>query len=178
MNKVGLIVTINKYKTYFASIQTYIVCDNIEDAYTELVKYIVAHFTPLNIDFPLELDEFENIWFNQTYVFADAFTYKIFQNNSWTEPWNRQDIYDDVLEIMLAHEVANPPDFAKIYGEPEILSEDTIETEDKPDTEKFTEKPIGNKDIEEIESRMKTIMEEAKCNGLEKELSCNCGSCK
>lgn len=175
MNKVGLTVTINKYKTYFASIQTSIVCDNIDDAYTELVKYIVAHFTPLNIDFPLELDEFENIWFNQTYVSADAFTYKIFHNNSWTEPWSRQDIYDDVLEIMLAHEEANPPDFAKIYGEP---SEDTPEMEDKIAPEKFTEKLIKNKDIEEIETKMKTIMEEAKHNGLEHELTCNCDNCK
>jgi hypothetical protein len=137
----------------------------------------VAHFTPLNIDFPLELTEFENIWFNQTYVSADAFTYKIFQNNAWSEPWSQQDIYDDVLEIMLAHEVANPPDFAKIYGEPEIFSEEKSEKLEK-ETEKFTEKPIKNKDIEEIETKMRNIMEEAKHNGLEKELTCNCNDCK
>ena len=169
MNKVGLIVTINKYKTYFSSIQTSIVCDSIDDAYTELIKYIVAHLTPLYIDFPLELVDFENIWFNQTYVNADAFTYKLFHNNKWEEPWTQQEIYDDALEVMLAHENTNPPDFSKVFGEDAI--NDNTENN-------FTENNIKDKDIDIIESKMKEIMEAAKNNGLEHELTCNCESCK
>lgn len=173
MNKVGLIVTINKYKTFFTSVQTSIVCDSIDDAYTELIKYIVAHFTPLHIDFPLELTDFENIWFNQTYVNADAFTYKLFHNNKWEEPWTQQEIYDDTLEVMLAHETANPPDFSKVFGEDSI--------NDNPESNNFsnnfTENNIKDTDIDIIESKMKSIMEEAKNNGLEHELTCNCGNC-
>ena len=169
MNKVGLIVTINKYKTFFTSVQTSIVCDNIDDAYTELVKYIVAHFTPLHIDFPLELTDFENIWFNQTYVNADAFTYKLFHNNKWEEPWTQQEIYDDTLEVMLAHETANPPDFSKVFGEDSI--------NDNLEANNFLENNIKDKDIEELEIKMKTIMEGAKHNGLEHELTCSCDNC-
>ena len=170
MNNVGLIVTINKYKNYFSSIQTSIICTSLEDAKVELIKYIVAHFTPLNIDFPSNLADFENIWFNHTYVNANSFSYKIFEDGNWHEPWEHQEIYDDVLDVMLVHETANPPDFSKLYGE------ESGETEIPEDTT-FTTGNMNNADMDIMETKMKEIMQQAKDNGLHKELSCNCSKC-
>lgn len=163
MNKLGLIVTINKYKNYFSSVQSYIVCDDMNEVRLELIKYLTSHFSLLNIDFPISYDDFENIWFNQTYVNADVFSYKIFSNNDWVSPWSLEEIYDDVLEAMLIHENKNPPDFSELYGEP---TQDVIEeTSETSDTSKQEYEPVFTTPIQEargIESQIMKILEEAK----------------
>jgi hypothetical protein len=159
MNKFGLIVTINKYKHYFSSVQSYIVCNDMNEAKLELIKYLTSHFSLLNIDFPTSFEDFENIWFNQTYVNADVFTYKIFSNNDWLSPWSNDEIYDDVLEAMLIHENKNPPDFSELYGEP---TQDMME-ENEPSKQDYD--PVFTTPIQEargIESQIMKILEEAK----------------
>ena len=153
---IGLIVTVNKYKSYYESAQYNCVCDSLDEARVKLIEYLFTHFKDLNIDFPMELDDFQNIWFNQTYVKADVFRYKVFHNDKWDEPWEYQDIYSDVMEQMIATESANPPDFSKIYGEPDPDEEVDITDDEK--NKGFFE----NDEISDFEKKLQEIMENAK----------------
>jgi hypothetical protein len=166
MNKVGLIVTINKLKNHFSSVQTSIVCDNMDEAYIELIKYISAHFASLEIDFPDNIDDFHNIWFKQTYVNMDVFNYKCFHNNRWVEPWSHDEIYDDILEALFIHETKTAPDFAKMYGE-DITEESE---ENNTMTQNFTS---SNKMIAEFEEKMNKIFDDSKHAN-----NCSCENCK
>ena len=98
MNKIGLSLTINKYSTYYESINQFLLFDTVDNARRELINILVSHYKKLNINYPLQLIDFEYEIFNQSYVKADAFVYKIFQDNKWEEPWETQEIYDDVIE--------------------------------------------------------------------------------
>ena len=173
MTKIGLIVTINKYKNHFASSTSTIVCTTIEEARIELIKYIVAHFSLLNIDFPLDYDDFEFIWFNENYVGANAFTYRLYHDNNWIEPWSHQEIYDDVLVAMHVDMIANPPDFDTMYGEPKY-DDDTIERDEEipNEVDTFT---TGNSAMAEVEQQMKQVMAEAESVHITE--NCNCNQC-
>ncbi len=182
MNKVGLIVTVNKYKNHFASSQSTVLCDTVDEARLELIKFMVAHLSLLNIDFPLDYDDFANIWFHQTYVMAEVFNYKVFTNNTWQEPWTHQEIYDDVLEAMYLHDTMNPPDFETMYGEPKYEDEeDEIHMKDKREQEKEKEKEddnrftSSNKAMKEVEEQMKQILKEAENAHIME--NCNCTQC-
>lgn len=116
---IGLVITVNKLNHYWDTTQLTFVCDTLDNAKKTLVNNLASQFYVLNIDFPLELAEFEYIWFKQQQVEANSFYYKIFMNESWSEPWDIQEIYADVLDVMLEMETNNPPDFSTLYGEPD-----------------------------------------------------------
>ena len=164
MNKVGLTVTINKFKTYFSSVQTSIVCENLDEARLELIKYVSAHFSPLEIDFPDNLDDFHNIWFHQNYVNADVFNYKCFYQNAWIYPWTTDEIYDDIMEAMLLHETRNAPDFSKLYEE-----NDTDTEQEEVVAQNFLS---SNKMIAEFEEKMNKIFDDSKHAN-----NCSCENC-
>ena len=164
----GLIVTINKFKSYFSSIVSYTTCDTIEEAKKELTTYLAAHLNNLNIDYPMELSDFEYLWFNQSYVNANAFTYKIFQENKWIEPWTLDEIYEDVLERMHNEEIKSAPDFSRLYGEPVMNSDDEAEAPDF-----FADKKNTDEVEKELKKYMKIISEQKDLS----ELQCNCGHC-
>lgn len=169
MSSFGLIVTINKFKTYFESIQHTYTGTSLEDVYDKLINILASEFNILNIDYPTEFTDFEYLWFKQTYVNCNAFSYKIFSNNKWFEAWEPQEIYSDVLDKMLEQATTNPPDFSQVYGEPNP-------DEDKIDT--FTEAP--SEQLLEMEQKLKEIIEASK-NTHTKEDSvkeCNCDKCK
>lgn len=118
---IGLIVTINKFiqpTKYLRSHTSTVLCKSMDEAYNELINYLCSHFESLNIDFPLDYDEFELLWFNREYVDSKIFIYKIF-TNKWIEPWDYQDIYDSVLERMLKYENDHPPNLDELYEEPD-----------------------------------------------------------
>lgn len=175
---IGLIVTINKYDSYYESAQYNCVCDSLDATRVKLIDYICYHFKDLNIDFPLELDDFQNIWFNQTYVKADAFRYKVFHNDKWDEPWEYQDIYSDVMEQLITIESTNPPDFSKIYGEVDPDEEIDITNEEK--NKGFFE----NEEHTEFEKKLQEIMDNAKSSDSKTNFNtllkkaCACEACE
>jgi hypothetical protein len=172
MANIGLIVTINKYKNHFASSTSTIVCSTIEEAKLELIKFLVAHFSLLNIDFPMEYNDFEFIWFNEMYVGTNAFTYRLYHDNKWSEPWTHQEIYDDVLEAMYVAMIANPPDFDTMYGEPKYNDEEEEHIEQEKEIDTFT---TTNQSMLEVEDQMKKIMKEAESVHIIE--NCNCNQC-
>jgi hypothetical protein len=168
MNKIGLLIRINKYKQYFESEQKTFVCDSIESAKTELINVLVKNISHLNIDYPDDFNDFEYQWF-QRYIKVNAFDYNIFINNEWVEPWELQEIYSDVLEVMQQNEEANPPNFDEIYGEPnpdeEVVDNFSMEKSEQ---------------IHEFEKKLTEIIIQSKtCNFKEDQIKeCKCEKCK
>lgn len=138
MNNIGLTVTVNKYVTSFQSNTVTFVCDTLDNIKTELIKCIAEQFNYLNIDFPLNYCDFEYHCFDTQPVKGDAINYGVFNNNVWSSPWSLQDIYSDVLDYLQEKDNACPPDFSKIYGEPNP-------DEEQPDDFKFENSEHINK---------------------------------
>jgi hypothetical protein len=166
MNKIALVLTINKYFTYFETQTIYNIYDSLEIAKQSLIDIIFSNFKYLNIDYPSDLIDFEYIWFKEQYVKTNAFVYQICYNDKWSEPWDPQDIYDDVLEKIQDYENKNVPDFSKLYGEPNPDME-----EDDNFTSNHTEQS------HEFEQKLKEIISSAQNNDdLLKD--CNCSQCQ
>jgi hypothetical protein len=155
--KIGLIVTINRFVNYsghkyFKAKTVTTMCKTLEDAHSELVRYLCSQFKDLNIDFPIDINEFELLWFDREYIETHAFTYKVF-NNKWMEPWEMEDIYSDVMDLMFDTESKNPPDFSELYGEP---------NPDEIKEDKFVMQPEENKELDDIQSKVDEIINLAK----------------
>jgi len=169
MSNFGLIITINRYTNYFESANYHTTHDSVENAKNKLIQTLVDNFKHINIDFPNNLVDFEYHWFKQQYVKANAFTYKIFSNNNWTEPWDCDEIYDEVLSQLEEYEISNPPDFSKMYGEPD------------PDAEaddNFTVE--NNEQTHEFETKLKEIISQAQNVTIKDDevKECPCEKCK
>jgi hypothetical protein len=169
MNKIGLIITINKFKHYWETSQTTMLCESMDKAKDKLVDHLAKEFSNLNIDYPLELSDFEYHWFGQQYVKSNAFNYKLFMEGVWHEPWEHQDIYSDVLDKMQANEEADPPNFDEIYGEPDP-DENAI---DHFSMEK-------NEYIYEFEKKLTEIIKQSKTANFKEDQvkECKCEKCK
>ena len=169
MSKVGLIIIINKFKAYFESKIETIECESILDAKKYLLNYLLTQFGKLNIDYPMDLNEFEYLWFGgDKYVNSNAFDYKIF-TDKWEQPFERSDLYSEFLDLMLAYDSENPPDYSKLYGEPDP----DFETDDKPDIE-YNEETI------ELEKQLNEIMNNAKNLEIKDDVlikQCKCEKC-
>jgi hypothetical protein len=174
MNKIGLIVNINKYKHYFETSNATFVCDTIDNTKEKLINHLVLQFGNLNIDYPMDLTDFEYIWFKENYVNTNAFSYFIFfqsdQDTKWCQPWDLQEIYDEFLDKMVEKDSTNPPDFDAIYGEPNPDEE----VDDKPVTMEQTE------EIEHFEKKLNEIMTNAKNVEIRENQvkDCDCERCK
>lgn len=168
MNNIGLIVTLNKFNTYFETKQETFICESEEKAREELINLLVNNFKSLNIDFPQELVDFEYIWFKQQYVNCNCFDYKLF-NSKWSEPWEPQDIYSEVLDRMFDEDSKNPPDFSEIYGEP---------NPDESKQDKFTME--NDEKIQELENKLKEIISQAKTAHVKEDQvkECKCEKCQ
>ena len=182
MSKVGLFIGITKSSTYFESINEYKVVDTIDEARVELINYLVRQLGVLNIDYPLSVEDFEYIWFNEQYVKSSVFNYKLFVNDKWVEPWESQEIYSDVLDKMFDEETKNPPDFSHIYGEPDALEEpSTLDNEPSiPHDTMPSVSEESTKDMKYFEETLKNIIEQSKTvishdDVLEK--ACGCDKC-
>jgi hypothetical protein len=160
-NKVGLFIILTKCNPYCQVEDSSFVCNSLEHSRTQLIDYLITKFNNLNIDFPMELDDFENIWFNSSYVKSNCFNYKIYHNDNWEQPWELQEIYSDVLDKMHQQEIENPPNFSKIYGEDYVDSDDEIENKDetyKKDNNFYNNENKNNDKLIELENKFKDII--------------------
>ncbi len=103
----GLIVIINKR---IELIEHTFKINTFDEAKEELIKCIALEFNKLDIDFPLELVDFECEWFDRNYMIANAFSYNIFDSNEnkWEKPWELDEIYSAVLEKIQLLEIDKP----------------------------------------------------------------------
>jgi hypothetical protein len=84
-------------------------------------------------------------------------------DNKWSEPWDCDDIYNDMLIKMEEYEIQTVPDFTQMYCEPDLETEDNFDCQ----TEIFESK------IKEIISHSDEIKDE---NSYVKD--CSCDKCK
>ena len=131
MDNIGLIIIINKYDKHFTTYEQTFICSSIDDAKNKLIDYLANNLL-LEIDYPMSLEQFEYIWFSEQYVNTNAFSYKIF-SNKWDQPWTLDEIYLDVIDKIVDNDNNNPPDFTKLYGEPD----ETSDNDDKDPNDKF-----------------------------------------
>ena len=74
--------------------------NKLDDALQWVCTTLAKHFSKLDIDFPQDYDEFQLLWFKSQYFKGDVFTYFLHNGNKFIEPWDRQDIYEIVLDFM------------------------------------------------------------------------------
>ena len=88
--------------SYFG--QDIINCDEQFNKLEDILKWICTTlakaFSKLQIDFPQDYEEFQLLWFKSHYFKGDVFTYFLHNGNKFIEPWERQDIYEIVLDFM------------------------------------------------------------------------------
>jgi hypothetical protein len=105
-SKFGLILNIN---CSTETITHKYVCDTLDNCYIEIIECLTNEINKLTIDFPLELDKFEYIWFNQTYTTNNFFSYSIFYNDVWLEEkWSAEEVYDEIITKIFEIENNNP----------------------------------------------------------------------
>jgi hypothetical protein len=102
----GLIIIIN---TRIDILENTFECTNLDEAQKKLVNCLALEFNKLNINFPIELTDFECEWFDRNYMKANAFYYNIFDSNEsrWIKPWSLEDIYELILEEIQILEINN-----------------------------------------------------------------------
>lgn len=169
MNSIGLVVNIFKFNHNFDTSNATFVCESLEDVKKNLINYLISQLGNLNIDYPMDLTEFENIWFKQNYVNTNAFNYFVFHDNKWSQPWELHEIYDEFLDKMIENDSSNPPDFEIIYGEP------------NPDEEVNDEFTMNqSEDILKFEKKLSEIMTNAKNIDFKEDQvkDCDCDKCK
>jgi hypothetical protein len=120
MTTFALTITLNKFTKYFESINKSFTCSDLEVTKNVLINFIASHINHLTIDYPLTLEEFEYIWFDEQYVKCNLFSYNVFniQSNEWINPWSLDEIYEDTLTYLHAKELLVPVNLSKLYGEP------------------------------------------------------------
>lgn len=169
MNKIALSLTINKFINHFESIPYFLIFETLDHAKLEIINILVTHYKKLHVNYPHELSEFEYELFSQNYVKADAFVYKIYHNDRWDEPWETQDIYDEVIERIIKEENENPPEFSEIYGEPDpdenIINKFTMENDEC---------------YQEMENKLKEIISQSSDLKIKDDQvkDCKCKSCQ
>lgn len=90
-------------------------------------------------------------------------------NNKWSEPWDYDDIYDDVLVKLEEYEISNAPNFAKMYGEPD------------PDVDADDNFNIENTEhVHEFETKLKEIISQAQSVKIREDeiRDCHCEKCQ
>ena len=137
---IGLIIIINKYLSQ--EILTFNFA-SIDEARDKLISVLIDKFKNLNIDFPLLLSDLEYIWFNEESIDLPIFSYKIF-DDIWTNPWEEQDIYSDVLDKLHEIEINTAPD-SDLDDEPAEPAKDNLYNKTSKDllyennTDKYSE---------------------------------------
>jgi hypothetical protein len=117
---IGLIITINKYNSWFSSNTETFTFNTLEDVQKKLVSYLSDILIDNNLDFPQELEDFEYLWFNENYVNSPFFNYRLFNDNIWSQPWDNQDIYSLVLDNIIKLQQDKNIDYEQLYGEPSM----------------------------------------------------------
>ena len=150
---IGLIATVYKYNKYFEPITQTFVADSLDIARDILINFISSNINNLQIDYPLDIDDFEYIWFDNQYIKCDLFSYKIFMDNKWLENnlWGNQEIYTDVLQYMFVKEIIELKNVVQDYDNE---NENENENENKDDNE------INDKNDEEKINKMIEIMKQ------------------
>jgi hypothetical protein len=124
-------------------------CECLDDSKDILIKFLYDKINKFNIDYPESIYDFEIIWFNDNNI-SPIFSYYIFDTD-WSSPWEYQEIYDIILEMIHISELNNIHDIDKLYYDEEhdesgfLKSEDLIDIDEtlNPDELEFKNKVLN-----------------------------------
>ena len=90
----------NQFLVYFLATFILFSCKNRQKELTEMNSFLQANyeFNKRTFDFPVDYESFENKWFLESNTFYKPFTYSIFDNDKWIEPWTNNELYDVIIE--------------------------------------------------------------------------------
>ena len=132
--------------------------NKLEDALKWVCTTLAKSFNKLQIDFPQDYEEFQLLWFKSQYFKGDVFTYFLHNGNKFIEPWERQDIYEIVLDFMQKVDEDNTEGIDEI--EPEINEEEQHEEQDKEQHEEQDKEQDKEQDdeVRKLENIIKDII--------------------
>jgi hypothetical protein len=97
----NIIITKPKYNKY----ETFnFICNDLEECKNKIIV-TVKNIIFATIDYPLDITEFELLWYSDNYMDNRVFDYNIFQNNEWIKPWSDQELYESILELIYTIDV-------------------------------------------------------------------------
>jgi hypothetical protein len=79
---------------------------NLDDCLQKITLYLKTNLE-MNIDYPYDFDEFAVIYLDNCANKVDVFDYKIFYENNWIQPWSHQDIYENIVELIIKLDIQN-----------------------------------------------------------------------
>lgn len=82
-------------------------CESLEECKGKLITNIKNKISK-NIDYPQNLDDFATLfWYDENYMDNEIFDYKIFHNNEWVQPWELQELYEEITQIIYQVDLQN-----------------------------------------------------------------------
>lgn len=119
--------------------------NKLEDVLKWVCTTLAKSFNKLQIDFPQDYEEFQLSWFKSQYFKGDVFTYFLHNGNKFIEPWERQDIYEIVLDFMQKVDEEYIEEIDEI--ETEINEEELLKKEEKEEDDEVRKLENIIKDI-------------------------------
>jgi len=80
-----------------------LVGNNLDDCFHKILLELKPYFD-MKIDYPLSYNDFEIIYLENCLYQKYIFDYKIY-DKEWIKPWSNQDIYDNILELIMTHDI-------------------------------------------------------------------------
>ena len=73
---------------------------DLEDIKNKIIYVLQEEFQPFQ-NIPNEYEEFiSNCWYLDYSADVEPFEYKIFDNGKWVEPWNAEELYEQVYDVL------------------------------------------------------------------------------
>jgi len=83
------------------------ICKTLDECENKLIVNIKNNINA-NIDYPVDIDDYSALfWNNESSMDNNFFDYQIFYEDKWIKPWELQEIYEKVLEIIHQVDIQN-----------------------------------------------------------------------
>ncbi len=81
---------------------------SLSDCLNKIIVELKPHFN-MKVDYPLEYDDFISIYCSNCLQIKNnidyIFDYKIYNDNEWIKPWEEQEIYEKILELINTEDI-------------------------------------------------------------------------
>jgi len=110
----AIIITITRPKIPKYETITF-VCKSLDECENKLIVNLKNNINS-NIDFPVDVDDYSTLFWNNEYSMDNNFfDYQIFYKDKWIKPWELQDIYEKVINIIhnvdIQNSIYNPTNY-------------------------------------------------------------------
>lgn len=122
----GMIITFTKPRIPKYETLTF-TCKSLDECENRLLVNLKNNIYA-NIDYPSDIDDYSTLFWNSEHSMDNNFfDYQIFYQNKWIKPWELQDIYEKVLNIIYQVDIQNSIHNPNNYYDGDDSEENTIE---------------------------------------------------